>query len=426
MPDDPNGELATVEQGGFATHAATDDTDPEADDPLTVHGVALGEGIAHGTNDDGNTPTYYPADVLEDAAALLEGRKLTDGSNHDDLESKHPPNDAIVGDVLNAKHEPGVGVVFEGQVHREPERSLVEQGRMDVSPAVFRSVGGFDDDLGGKPAERIGHWRDVAVLSDGGSPDATINPGPAPADAGAAEALQAEALAAVFDPERPDARARAADTAKDAGSGQTGETMSVSESDGEGGGGGGDPETESEDGEAESESGDGLESMSKEELVSKVEDLQSEKNDMRETLAELKGQVKALGGDVESLQAIFGVTEDQAVESMAEHTGLSEDVVREKFSTPEMVAELNSPETEAEALSLTPEPNTGDPDPTNEEDDGPGMSGLSDDDREELESLAARAREFDSIDEDHAETLREQAADVAGVEEFADLEGEVV
>lgn len=51
---------------------------------------------------------------------------------------------------------------------------------------------------------------------------------------------------------------------------------------------------------------------------------------------------------------------------------------------------------------------------------------LSESDRETVESLAARADTFDTIDEVHADALRADAADVAGVEEFGTVESDIL
>ena len=51
---------------------------------------------------------------------------------------------------------------------------------------------------------------------------------------------------------------------------------------------------------------------------------------------------------------------------------------------------------------------------------------LTDDEREEIRPLAARAETFDSIDESHAEALRAEAADIAGVDDFGEVEAEVL
>jgi hypothetical protein len=415
-----------IQQPGLEAYAVPDDADDE-DGPLTVRGVALGEGPAQGTvsdeADEEDAPIIYSPEVLEAGADKLVGRPIVDDRDHDpnsdEYDPYNPNNENIIGEVTQAKAKPGVGVVYQGEVDRSPERDLIENGRVDVSPTVLRSADEYDDDLGGKPAKAIAHFRDLAVVPDGASPEASIEPATNPA-----EALQAEALAATFGGD--DGHARARGGAKAASGETAAETMADSDnpdnpddtppegSDGESGG------EENSDGEnADSE----LTSMSKDELVSEVEDLRADKNDMRETLAELKGQVKALGGDVEAMEAAIGGVEEHAVEAFAEKHDYDEEFVRENFDTATVIEAVGGPEATAEALGMTPNPQTG---------DGGGNSGngsvasLGSDEQAEVEDLAARAETFENIDESHAEALREQAAEVAGAEEWSDIEAEVV
>ena len=85
----------------------------------------------------------------------------------------------------------------------------------------------------------------------------------------------------------------------------------------------------------------------------------------------------------------------------------------------------DQPDDVAEVLQLTPNPGTGDPgDPGDP--GGDGISDLSTDERQEIESLMARAATFDGTNDQIAESLRSDAADLAGVEDADELVGEVV
>jgi hypothetical protein len=530
-----------IQQPGLEAHAAPADTDE--DGPLVVRGVALGEGPAQGTvnadADEEDAPTIYSPEVLEAAADKLVGRPIVDDRDHDPNDAaydpQNPANENIIGEVTQAKPKPGVGIAYQGEVDRSPERELIENGRVDVSPTVLRSTGEYDDALGGKPAEEIAHFRDLAVVPDGGSPDASIEPATNPAEALQAEALaatfggdeSAEALAATqihapsytstttgdwsapslsdfdtddlsaiddhflvsvagFPPENfsdlalpvvstggtlnktalsnaksragqvtglsgedlsrvrtkidnlaneefnagfgdaeANARARARSGAKAANGETAAETMADPDNpdnpdnappEGSDGGDGGEEQSDGEQADSE------LTSMSKDELVSMVEDIQQKMNDMRETNAELKGQVKALGGDVEAMEAAIGGVEEHAVEAFAEKHDYEEEFVRENFDTADLIEAVGGPEATAEALGLSPNPRTGDPDPTTE---GTTAS-LGSDEEAEVESLLKRASEVQNWDEAHAESLRENAADIAGVEDPDALEAEVL
>lgn len=400
MPE-PNGKLATVEGAGFAAHAASDNDDG----PLVVHGIALPEDeVVSGTNAKGEK-SYYPPGVLEEAAEALRGRKLVDDTEHDDLEALQPPNEAIIGDVTDARYRPGVGVVYQGEIDREPERSLVENGRVDVSPALFRAEGDFDDDLDARRVEKIGHWRDLAVVPEGAADSASIQPG----TMSPAEALQAEALADTFDESGAHA----------------------------GGGGGTNPDNGESPG-RDMPDPENKDDPSIAELRDRIDALETERDELREqvdedkdeTIDDLRDRISALEDENASLEETAEPVESAAAEAMAEKTGLPEDVVREKFGTDEMLESLtegdDQPDSVAEALSLTPNPETGDPDPTDPGGDGGGLADLSNDERDEVESLLARADTFEGTNDQIAESLRSDAADLADVEDADELVGEVL
>lgn len=197
-------------------------------EPHFVRGIALGEGdITFGASQE---RVYWPRETLEAAADELEGTKLVDDSAHSIPEGeeipKQPPIESIVGEVVASKYEPGVGVVYEGEVDDGEVAALVENGRVEVSPFVFRRLGDHDEDVDARPAEEILHWRDLAVVSEGASPSAAIESEPSASDGGGDEdegaqvtaavaapdssqgkgvtALQAEALEAVFEEDAPE------------------------------------------------------------------------------------------------------------------------------------------------------------------------------------------------------------------------------
>lgn len=412
----------TVEQNaGFVTHA---DPDQDDDGPLTVRGIALGEGIAKGKTSDGeDEPSYYSPEVLEEAAEDLVGKHIVDDSNHDDLESLQPPNEAIVGEVTDARHKDGVGLAFEGQIHREPEKSLVDAGLMDVSPSVWRAHDEYDDDLGGRPVRKIGWWRDLAVVNSGGSPAATIEA------SSAAEALQAEAGTDALDAD------------------MVGEALAETfdESGAHAGGGGGNkpgdgesPGREMPDDDTPSDNPGGDAGV--EELRAELERLREENETLREQvdgskdeeIQRLQERISTLEDENNSLESDVEPVEGAAAEALSEQTGLSEEMVRQRWDgAGDMISTLtegdDQPDDVAEVLQFTPNPQTGDPgDPGDPGGNGGGLADLSGDDREEVESLLARAETFDGTNDQIAESLRSDAADLADVEDADELVGEVL
>ena len=411
----------TVEQNaGFVTHADPDDDD---DGPLKVRGIALGEGIAKGrTSDDEDVPSYYSSEVLKEAADDLVGKHIVDDTNHEDLESLQPPNEAIVGEVTDARHKPGVGLAFEGEVFREPEKSLVDAGVVDVSPSVWRAHDEYDEDLGGRPVRKIGWWRDLAVVNSGGSPAATIE-----ASSTAAEALQAEAGSDALDAD------------------MVGEALAETFESGAHAGGGGDTNPGSgessgrempDDDPSDNPGGDaGVEELRAElkRLREENEDLRSQLDDDKEEKIEtLEARIAELEDENDSLESDVEPVEDAAAEALSEQTGLSEDMVRQRWDgAGDMISTLtegqDTPADVGEVLQFTPDPQTGDPgDPGDPGGKGGGLSDLSNDDQQEVESLMARAETFDGVNDQVAESLRSDAADLADVEDADELVGEVV
>lgn len=59
-------------------------------------------------------------------------------------------------------------------------------------------------------------------------------------------------------------------------------------------------------------------------------------------------------------------------------------------------------------------------------DSGTGSLSIPEDDAQKVETLAERAEAFDGMDDAHAETLRQQAANIADTESFEDINMEAI
>lgn len=162
---------------------AGEPTFDDAHGPWTVHGIALGEGDE--TVGLSGQRVRWPRDALEAAADKLGGKKLTDGRNHDDLESGQPPTQAIVGEVTAAAYDPGVGIVYEAEVDDPDIARLIHRDRVDVSPVVAFDATETDDEET-LVAEEIQAFRDLAVVAEGAAPSNDISPGTAPQSVAAA------------------------------------------------------------------------------------------------------------------------------------------------------------------------------------------------------------------------------------------------
>lgn len=155
--------------------------DTTGEGPFRVRGVALTEN----DNTFGNSKTrlYWPKEVVKQAAEALKGTHIVNDREHqapDDGDiskvPKDPPLDTIVGQVTDARYEPGLGVVFEGEIDDSDVASLVENGRVEVSPFIFHEKGPYDEELGGHEVKRVAKWRDLAVVANGAGSQASIEP----------------------------------------------------------------------------------------------------------------------------------------------------------------------------------------------------------------------------------------------------------
>lgn len=177
------------------------------DGPLRVRGVALTENDnTYGSSKD---RLIWPKEVVEKSAEALKGTKIVndrehkipDGATLGDL-PKEPPIETIIGEVTEAHYEPGLGVVYEGEIDDPDVASLVENGRVEVSPFIFHQKGEYDDDRGGYTVKNIAKWRDLAVVSNGAGAKASIAPAEddveeaSPPAAGSRPPTQASAMSA--------------------------------------------------------------------------------------------------------------------------------------------------------------------------------------------------------------------------------------
>lgn len=150
------------------------------DGPLRVRGVALSENdITRGAS---GKVKFWSRDAIEPAVEGLVGTKIVDDREHDipsdatlDDIPDQPSVETIVGEVTDAKYEPGIGVVYEGEVDDPDVAALVDNGRVEVSPFVFHRMGEADEN-GVAPVKEIRHWRDLAVVSEGAGSNASIEP----------------------------------------------------------------------------------------------------------------------------------------------------------------------------------------------------------------------------------------------------------
>lgn len=147
--------------------------------PLKVRGIALTEGDK--TYGASKQNLIWPPEVVKEAAEGLVGAKIVDDREHkvkeydsiDEIPTE-PPIDTIVGEVTDSRYEPGVGVLYEGEIDDPKVKDLVRNGRVEVSPFIFHHRGEYDEEKGGYPVKNVAKWRDLSVVANGAGSDASI------------------------------------------------------------------------------------------------------------------------------------------------------------------------------------------------------------------------------------------------------------
>lgn len=169
---------------GYAA-LAVDSGDTPTQDSTLVHGVALGEGDV--TRGGSGKETLWPRETLQEAAEGLQGQPLATDMNHTaDGAKPQTPVEAVVGEVTWSGYKPGVGVLYEAEVDDEDIANKIQNGRLEVSPLVFRELEPLASNEADFKATDIQKWRDLSLVVDGAAPSNEIQVGSNP--------MQAEAL----------------------------------------------------------------------------------------------------------------------------------------------------------------------------------------------------------------------------------------
>lgn len=167
-----------------------------SDGPFPVRGVALPEDIVTNGDNTEDVATYWPPDVVQDAASLFDGAKIADGSEHtaeEVLENPQPSPETIVGEITQAQYRPGVGTLYEGEVDDPELAKRIDRRRVEVSPSLFRSLDGEHEQLDARIVEEVMAVRDLSIVAEGAAAGNSIEPASA-----AMTALSAEVLSEAF------------------------------------------------------------------------------------------------------------------------------------------------------------------------------------------------------------------------------------
>lgn len=149
--------------------ARCDELDGQSE-PYLVNGVAIGANeVTHGSNG----PKFWPAEELRRAVETIVGSSLT--KNHDDESVE-----SVVGEVIDAGFEPGVGIVFEAEIDDEELATKVARGRLEVSVHALHTDGGRTSE--GELIVEDVRFLDLSLVPRGGSPSNFVEAGESPSE----------------------------------------------------------------------------------------------------------------------------------------------------------------------------------------------------------------------------------------------------
>jgi len=166
-------QIESTESGLAVLETVETKADLDVEVPFKVSGVAIGEGdITHGKS---GVPTYWAADVLRPAAPMFEGVNIVKNTHE---MNEMPPADNVIGEVTEAMYREGIGIVFEGEIVDEGIARKIDEGLLDVSPVIPRTLTDDEIIVNGEqvvPAESIEDVRELGVVMEGASPSNRIS-----------------------------------------------------------------------------------------------------------------------------------------------------------------------------------------------------------------------------------------------------------
>lgn len=338
-------------------------------EPYTVHGVAIG---ANEVTFGSNGPKFWPDTALEASVQSLVGVPLN--KNHDDKTVE-----SVVGEVVDAAFEAGVGIVFEAEIDDEDLATKVARGRLEVSVHALHSDGGRTSE--GEVIVEDVRFLDLSLVPRGGSPSNYVEAGEHPS----------EVLASLSE---SDVDAILATSGSDSTTTMTDEKTDDIEQDNEEAEVEADIESEDTE-EAEVEADDESEDTEEAELQG---------DELRDEVSTLRSQNQELRNELESVRLEYA-------SQLSEDTAFEAEMLAEKFSFDELRETFD----EAEASLVT-----SDDDATSEATPAPQTGGDSDaelstsDDTEsdaEIAELESKIEQYDSMGWDAAKGDAEQRLD---------------
>lgn len=377
--------------------ALLEDRDGEEAAGWTIHGVALGaDDISNGEVNGESRRVEWPAAVLEAAADSLEGKPvIVRHSDEGTGQIQYPPPQEIVeGRVTKAGYKAGVGVLYEATLADADIARKIEAGVLDVSPELPFAVEDPEaDPLVAAEAE----FAALAIVSVGAAPSNTAEAGPSEALA----TLSSAGIDALLSSE-PD------DPSGEVSEGTQGTVNEPAES------GADSTDTNMGDNTPDDPSIDALLERL-DDSQERIDDLEDANAQLEQTNATLSERNDTLETEIESVkEAYAAVLSDEGpfdADDLVENFDVA--TLRERFEDrfeDGFAATLSEPDVQSGADSDDPN-----------EKSTATLSDISDDDLSDVKDLSARAATLESVDEDYANELRAEAAEIAGADDFADI-----
>lgn len=349
-------------------------------EPYTVHGVAIGANeVTYGKNG----PKFWPDTALQAAVQSLVGVPLN--KNHDDKTVE-----SVVGEVVYAGFEPGIGIVFEAEIDDEELATKVARGRLEVSVHALHGDGGRTSE-GEVIVEEV-RFLDLSLVPRGGSPSNYVEAGEHPSEVLASLSVS-------------DVDAILATSGSDSTSTMTDDNTDDIEPDDEEAEVEADTESD-ETGEAEVEADDESERTEEAKVEADdeseaTEEAELEGDELRDEVATLRSENQEFRNELQSVRLEYAsqLSEDTAFEAEMLAEKFSFDELREAFDEAEASLITSNDDETSEA---TPAPQTG----------GEGDAELSTgDDTEsdaEIAELESKIEQYDSMGWDAAKGDAEQ------------------
>ncbi|CDK39667.1 hypothetical protein [Halorubrum sp. AJ67] len=369
-------------------------------EPYTVHGVAIG---ANEVTFGSNGPKFWPDTALEASVQSLVGVPLN--KNHDDKTVE-----SVVGEVIDAGFEPGVGIVFEAEIDDEELATKVARGRLEVSVHALHGDGGRTSE--GEVIVEDVRFLDLSLVPRGGSPSNYVEAGEHPSEVLAS--LSESDVDAILATSGSDSTTTMTDENTDDIEPDDEESEMESRSPGSSPGEEAEEaeveaDTESEDTEeaeveADNESGDTEEAeVEADDESDDTEEAELQGDELRDEVATLRSQNQELRNELESVRLEYA-------SQLSEDTAFEAEMLAEKFSFDELRETFD----EAEASLVTSNDDTSEATPapqTGGDGDAELSTGGESESDAEIAELESQIESYDSMGWDAAKRDAEQRLD---------------